>query len=295
VSHGEHLRLAADQLERATSNTQRELRAQALAGTFRALAAASGGRLQSAVAHFAAAARDAVARGAPAYQTEQFAARLREASEALGAAPEGDDPQLAQRIAALTEQVSVLPGGAPAAAAAAAGALHRPAAPSVATPAPAPQPEPSPVVPIASLELEVPEVPAAPAPPAAPARAAAAAPAQEAAGPEETADLVGSWIRYERYRDTLGLGEPSLDELLAGLPADPRQAAAAPAAGAPAEAELPEVPIGQLLYSGTAALERAMLLRDKVRAAVASGAPRTQVTPLIEEVFDLVELGLRNP
>ncbi len=43
VSHGEHLRQAADSLERAPSATQRELRAHTLAGTFRALGAAGGG------------------------------------------------------------------------------------------------------------------------------------------------------------------------------------------------------------------------------------------------------------
>src|SRR5213593_5113832 len=37
VSHGEHLRQAADSLERAPSPTQRDLRAHTLAGTFRAL------------------------------------------------------------------------------------------------------------------------------------------------------------------------------------------------------------------------------------------------------------------
>src|SRR6185503_4333014 len=43
VSHGEHLRQAADSLERAPSATQRELRAHTLGGTFRALSAAGGG------------------------------------------------------------------------------------------------------------------------------------------------------------------------------------------------------------------------------------------------------------
>src|SRR5438034_2919351 len=43
VSHGEHLRQAADSLERAPSPTQRELRAHTLAGTFRALSDAGGG------------------------------------------------------------------------------------------------------------------------------------------------------------------------------------------------------------------------------------------------------------
>src|SRR2546428_519242 len=43
VSHGEHLRQAADSLERAPSATQRELRAHTLGTTFRALANAGGG------------------------------------------------------------------------------------------------------------------------------------------------------------------------------------------------------------------------------------------------------------
>src|SRR5213076_928614 len=45
VSHGEHLRQAADSLERAPSATQRELRAHTLGSTFRALANAGGGVL----------------------------------------------------------------------------------------------------------------------------------------------------------------------------------------------------------------------------------------------------------
>src|SRR5881296_2780262 len=61
VSHGDHLRQAADSLERAPSSTQRELRAHTLAGTFRALANAGGGILAERVAQFAVVAREAVA------------------------------------------------------------------------------------------------------------------------------------------------------------------------------------------------------------------------------------------
>ena len=56
VSHGEHLRLAADQLEQGQAAAQLELRTQALAATFRALAAAGGDALQDAAARFATAA-----------------------------------------------------------------------------------------------------------------------------------------------------------------------------------------------------------------------------------------------
>src|SRR5437667_901118 len=53
VSHGEHLRQAADSLERAPSATQRELRAHTLGSTFRALANAGGGTLADRIAEFA--------------------------------------------------------------------------------------------------------------------------------------------------------------------------------------------------------------------------------------------------
>src|SRR3989304_4552318 len=56
VTHGEHLRQAADSLERAPSTIQRELRAHTLAGTFRALANVGGGVLADRGAHFVVAA-----------------------------------------------------------------------------------------------------------------------------------------------------------------------------------------------------------------------------------------------
>src|SRR5205807_2610871 len=66
VSHGDHLRQAADSLERAPSATQRELRAHTLGTTFRALANAGGGVLADRVAQFAAAAPTAGAARRPA-------------------------------------------------------------------------------------------------------------------------------------------------------------------------------------------------------------------------------------
>jgi hypothetical protein len=134
---------------------------------------------------------------------------------------------------------------------------------------------------------------------------AAAAPTRSATAPEdkdEPADLAGSLMRYRRYVDTLGLGPPSLDELLAGPPADPRRArvappmptpattavAAAPAAVAPGAI----VPITDLCYRGPAALQRAASLRADVDALFAAGVPAAAVRDLVEEVFDLVQLGL---
>src|SRR5437899_11798587 len=77
VSHGEHLRQAADSLERAPSATQRELRAHTLAGTFRALAQAGGGALPERVAQFAAAAREAVSSGVAVRRPAELAGVLR--------------------------------------------------------------------------------------------------------------------------------------------------------------------------------------------------------------------------
>src|SRR5436309_10769636 len=74
VSHGEHLRQAADSLERAPSATQRELRAHTLASTFRALGSAGGGLVAERVAEFAQAAREAVTSGIAVNQPARFAA-----------------------------------------------------------------------------------------------------------------------------------------------------------------------------------------------------------------------------
>src|SRR4051812_3136495 len=91
VSHGEHLRQAADSLERAPSVTQRELRAHTLAGTFRALGSAGGGAVAERVAEFAQAAREAVTTGIAVNQPALFAAELRKAGEILSPSGTGGE------------------------------------------------------------------------------------------------------------------------------------------------------------------------------------------------------------
>src|SRR5438128_11886894 len=130
VSHGEHLRQAADSLERAPSATQRELRAHTLGSTFRALANAGGGTLADRVAEFAVAARDAVANGSAVGHAATFAAELRQVGDLLAASNAGGQAALAAALAPLIERVRSL---------GASGATHAPrasvpAAPS--TPAP---------------------------------------------------------------------------------------------------------------------------------------------------------------
>jgi len=102
VSHGEHLRQAADSLERAPSATQRELRAHTLAGTFRALANAGGGILAERVAQFALAARETVTRGGAVERPTEFAALLRRAGDVLTRSGSADEAPLAAELDGLT-------------------------------------------------------------------------------------------------------------------------------------------------------------------------------------------------
>src|SRR5256885_1618461 len=128
VSHGEHLRQAADSLERAASATQRELRAHTLAGTFRALGSAGGGPVAERVAEFAQAAREGVSSGIAVNQPALFAAELRKAGEILCASGTGDETATAAALAAATLAIRRL-GGAEHAAPASAPAPPRPPVP----------------------------------------------------------------------------------------------------------------------------------------------------------------------
>ena len=254
VSHGEHLRQAADSLERAPSATQREPRAHTLAGTFRALMNAGGGPLAGGVAEFAAAARDAVRDGVAVQQAPAFAAELRRAGDILARSSTEDEGTLAAELVGVTDRVRALGG---------------------------------PVVPVESLA------------PAAPAPAPTPVPTEEAV--EETPDLIGSWIAYERMAAD-GLGAASLDVLIAGAtavaPPAPTTPAPVPAPvtapapvvvvappKAPAEPEI--VDIKTLLYRGESARRRAAELRSAAKTV--SGE---ELRALVDEVCDLVDLAL---
>src|SRR6266511_3983197 len=158
VSHGEHLRQAADSLERAPSATQRDLRAHTLGTTFRALANAGGGILTDSVAQFALAAREAVASGVAVNNAAGFAAELRRVGDLLARSSTGDEEVLGTELDARTAAIRALPSAAP-------------------------------VVPIEAL---APAAPRSSAPPAPPPR-----PAGDDSVPESP-DLVGSWAAYQR-------------------------------------------------------------------------------------------------
>ena len=190
VSHGEHLRQAADSLERAPSATQRELRAHTLAGTFRVLGAAGGGPVAERVAEFAQAAREAVSSGIAVNQAALFAAELRKAGESLSASGSGDETSTAAALAAVTITIRRLAGGGGGGA-----------------------------VPIESLLLTAPPTAApAPPPPSTPAdraRRSGAVPAPVGGGAETATDIAGTWMLYQRMV-AAGVGPASLDELIAG-------------------------------------------------------------------------------
>ncbi len=301
VSHGEHLRLAADAIERAPSATQRELRVHTLAGTFRALSVAGDGPLPKSLSRFVDAAREAVALGHAVQEPARFASALRRASELLAEAATADDTRLATGLASVATLINT---------------LATPAAPAPAAPvpiaAPLPVPEPLPIVPIETLAPTPPE-PAAPVPIVAslPVPEPAAPPKPElppllltemSEVPAETPDLVGSWIAYERMV-AAGIGPASLEELMSAAdspvapaydtrqltPPSPVPVELAPAEIAPAAptaVALPVVDVQTLLYRGPAALARAQELRELARRTSPDELPA-----LFEEVCDLVVLA----
>jgi chemotaxis protein histidine kinase CheA len=293
VSHGEHLRLAADAIERAPSPTQRELRVHTLAGTFRALAVAGEGPLPQTLSRFADAAREAVALGHAVREPGAFADALRQASAVLTTASTSDDVALAAGLQQVVAQF---------------GALSRAPAPPAQPPAPeiAEAPEstfatflrevtdaveaPAPaIVPIESL---APEPEPAPPPPPQPVAAPAPEPprvrvvrphrpamppltlTERSEVPAETPDIVGSWITYQRMVAS-GVGPPSLDVLMGHVPEV--------VSGVD---ELPIVDIKTLQYGGAAALARVQELR-----VVARRTPQADLPALFEEVCDLVDLA----
>src|SRR5258705_9290347 len=134
VSHGEHLRQAADSLERAPSATQRELRAHTLAGTFRALSSAGGGAVAERVAEFAQAAREAVTSGIAVNQPVLFAAEVRKAGEILSTSETGNETATAAALAGVTLAVRRLGSQPPPTAV----TPPKPPAPAVVTPRPPP-------------------------------------------------------------------------------------------------------------------------------------------------------------
>ncbi len=316
VSHGEHLRLAADAIERAPSATQRELRVHTLAGTFRALAVAGEGPLPKSLSHFVDAAREAVALGHAVREPARFANALRRASELLAESNVADDGRLAAGLAEVASQLRTLAA----------------AAPPAPAPGPAPVPFPAggfaameeldipiaPDVPIVPIEALAPTPPPLPVPPVLPAVPVAPGPprppmpplvlTEMSEVPAETPDIVGSWLVYERMVAD-GVGPASLDVLMGGgepeleapvfavteepefedlaPPPPPAPPPAPPPPPVPVGIELPLVDVTSLVYRGHRALARAQELREIAKRTAPDALPA-----LFDEVCDLVVLAL---
>jgi len=263
VSHGEHLRQAADSLERAPSATQRELRAHTLAGTFRALSSAGGGPVAERVAEFAQTAREAVTSGIAVNQPALFAAELRRAGEILTESGTGDETATAAALASVTLAVRRLGGAEP-------------------TTAP-PHPAPTAVTPPKPPAPSAPTTPADRTRPSGPSRAPSL---------ESSPDLAGTWMRYQQMV-AAGVGPASLEELLAGLTPGHRPAVS-PAQAAPADpGAMPRgnggepVDIKTLLYKGASARQRAQELREAAKRTSGDA-----LRAIIDEVCDLVVLAI---
>jgi HPt (histidine-containing phosphotransfer) domain-containing protein len=319
VSHGEHLRLAADAIERAPSVTQRELRVHTLAGTFRALSVAGEGPLPLSLSRFVEAAREAVAMGHAVQAPAGFAAALRQASELLATAGSADDDRLAAGLAGVAGQLRTIgaPPPPPPSPAPPPSRVAYPAAPPLGA---APHQRPpvaapgGPIVPIESLEPSAPEPdplswmsemavqppPPAPAPPARPGKPTMPPLflTEMSETPAETPDIAGSWIAYERMV-AAGIGPASLEELMgeAAVSAPPASDTRRPAAPSfatsapeiPAAAALPVVDVRTLLYRGERALTRVQELRELARRTTPDALPA-----LFDEVCDLVDLAIQS-
>jgi chemotaxis protein histidine kinase CheA len=308
VSHLEYLRHAADDIERAESDTQRELRARTLIPTLRTLSTAAGGPLATAAAAFARAARDAINRGVAVKEPSKFASSLREASATLSEAAHANRSQPSNR---LTHVITTL--------------RELGEEPAAEREGPTLEIIPSTIRKEAGSATKPAEGPPADA--------------ESADGPSiEGTDLAAGLMKYLDLIERVGIEDAQLSELLAGpaefeaappvpasedesveprirkeVPAGTRSVirisseptmemepvripVARPSAPAQVEEEAEHlVPITEFCYSGPAALERVVSLRSQVRMALDNDEPRDTLQEILEEIFDLVQLGLERP
>ncbi len=280
VSRGEHLCQAADEILKATSAAQRDVRLHVLLGDLRTLTTDFPAGLDLTVQAFATAARDAISRGAAAPGYARFAALVTTAGELLRGFTNVTQPTT------LAEALQPVLGGLE--------LLGRtPADLGVTTPRaaivlPEPEPEPVPidtllddesdVVPIESLAPDEPE----PAVRSAPIAARASAPAPVSSPDSDGWDLASSFSLYE--------------SLLAGGRASGGPAAAA-AVARPSRSEPIEeavVDIRALCYRGRSAVDRAAEVRQQLRVVLSATVTPASIQPLVDELADLVELALAD-
>ena len=305
VSHGEHLCQSADLIARSRSAIERDLRFYHLLGSLRAAGTPGPDPVGSALVVFARSAREALAAGVAARSTPALVSCLREAGELLRAVADADDRMLISRR--ILDAAYRLDGLRMAVA----------SPPHARTPIP-PAPEPElPIVPIASLLFDDEPVVsieslAYDAPVATGESAESGVVPIESLAPDVVpieslapdglrsesrepdvvpieslapdGGLEASFRTYDRMRRERGRLPASLDALVGRA-----LAATNPAA---AEEGTVTVEIGALCYSGRAALERAVAIRQQLADELARNGGLASIKPLLQELLDLVPLAL---
>lgn len=268
VSRGEHLCQAADEIAEASGAAQRDLRLHLLLADLRTLAAGLPAGLEITVESFAVSARSAVIRGVAARESNRFAGLIREAGSRLRGYTEVTQPgSLAAAFEELIAGLDLLGG------------------PGTAT-------DDRDVVPIESLAPEVEATPVAAAPEPPPIAAPMAAAPLVTTGTRDDWDLAASFSTYESLSVEMIAPEPAAAE---SVPTSVSFVDTPPDAAAEAVEEPAIVEIGDLLYRGRAALQRADEIRRQIRSAWPSTPDSTDaMQPLVEELLDLVELAIAD-
>ncbi len=305
VSRGEHLCQIADEIAQATSDAQRDLRLHVVITDLRTLGSGLPAGLDIAVEAFATSARGAVTRGAAAADPARFSSLIREAGGQLRGFTETTDAAvLGGSFDALIAGLDLL--GAPAAVAPISPATPPPDAPIV----PIESLAPGRAVPPLAADLDDDVVPIESLAPdeEAEAEPLAAVGYTPAASVDDGGwDLAASWSRFESLVQGDGLPVPTevmvpamvatvtvveTVEVMAPAAAFVAIPAAEPAVAAQPDAET--VDIEALCYRGQSARQRAQEVRRELRLALATQTPPDSVIPLVDELYDLVELALTS-
>jgi hypothetical protein len=261
VSHGEHLCQSADLIERSRSPIERDLRLYRLLGTLRSAGTPGPDPVAGALVVFARSAREALAAGVAARASPALVSCLREAGELLRAVADADDRMLiSRRILDAAYRLDGLR------LAEATPPIHVAAPPTPAASEP-------PIVPIASLLYDAPPAAAVAELPIVAIESLGYGPADEVVPIESLAPeggLEASFRSYDRLR---------------------REGASVPARAEEAE-ETVTVEIGVLCYTGRAALERAVAVRQQLAAELSRDGGLESIKPLLQELLDLVPLAL---
>ena len=273
VAHGEHLCQVADALKRAQWDTQREIRTISLKSTLRTLTAAKGSSLTSAVSAFATVAIEALANGFLELHKDNFITQLSEAGQTLSGATYDNEHELVASLTGITETLRTLPQ-----------ATEPAPSATVSTVSTVPEPPEPAADPVLNMEAEqVPDLAAEQVPDLAaeqvPDLEVVQVPDLES---DDRVDIAASWASFEMLRDQHGDVALAIEELVGGVVAE-----------TPDMDTTEIVSITELCYSGSAALEQAFFVRDRIRSEMAESEwDAALVTDLIDELLDLVELGV---